>query len=113
MQATGECLVAMSGPTCMDPNCPPCQHPELEPAPPADTGEVEAWEARALREAVTELERQHDKYSVKRDETKAAEKADGADYSATRNYYEGKRDAYLHALHVLENAVTAAKGERG
>jgi hypothetical protein len=28
--ATGECKVAMSGPTCMDPDCPPCQHPEME-----------------------------------------------------------------------------------
>jgi hypothetical protein len=27
---TGECRVAMSGPTCADPNCPPCQHPEME-----------------------------------------------------------------------------------
>ena len=25
---TGECLVAMSGPTCFNPDCPPCQTPQ-------------------------------------------------------------------------------------
>lgn len=37
-QPTGECRVAMSGPTCMNPDCPPCQTPEMEPVvdPPAE-----------------------------------------------------------------------------
>lgn len=30
---TGECRVAMSGPTCMNPDCPPCQTPETELCP--------------------------------------------------------------------------------
>jgi hypothetical protein len=30
---TGECRVAMSGPTCSHPDCPPCQTPETEPCP--------------------------------------------------------------------------------
>jgi hypothetical protein len=41
-EPTGECLVAMSGPTCMDPNCPPCRHPEMQAADcegPTDTTE--------------------------------------------------------------------------
>lgn len=28
----GECRVAMSGPTCMNPDCPPCQTPETVPS---------------------------------------------------------------------------------
>lgn len=31
--ATGECRVAMSGPTCFNPDCPPCQTPEIIPCP--------------------------------------------------------------------------------
>lgn len=34
---TGECAVAMSGPTCMNPECPPCQTPETEPCPSCGT----------------------------------------------------------------------------
>lgn len=30
---TGECRVAMSGPTCWNPDCPPCQTPETMPCP--------------------------------------------------------------------------------
>lgn len=30
---TGECRVAMSGPTCMNPDCPPCQTPETDDCP--------------------------------------------------------------------------------
>jgi len=30
---SGECSVAMSGPTCRNPDCPPCQTPELDPCP--------------------------------------------------------------------------------
>lgn len=31
--ATGECRESMSGPTCMNADCPPCQAPETEPCP--------------------------------------------------------------------------------
>ncbi len=30
---TGECREAMSGPTCRNPACPPCNTPETEPCP--------------------------------------------------------------------------------
>jgi hypothetical protein len=32
-EVTGECRVAMSGPTCFNPDCPPCQTPELDTDP--------------------------------------------------------------------------------
>lgn len=35
---SGECLGAMSGPTCMNPDCPPCQTPELVPCDECSTG---------------------------------------------------------------------------
>lgn len=30
---TGECLTAMSGPTCSNPDCPPCQTPQTQSCP--------------------------------------------------------------------------------
>jgi hypothetical protein len=48
---TGECRVAMSGPTCMNPDCPPCQTPETEPRPDCEAREG----APDLAEAVLEL----------------------------------------------------------
>lgn len=36
---TGECLTAMSGPTCRNPDCPPCRTPDTEPCP--DCGKQE------------------------------------------------------------------------
>jgi hypothetical protein len=38
-EVTGECKVAMSGPTCMNPKCPPCQTPETEPFPTTQGGD--------------------------------------------------------------------------
>jgi hypothetical protein len=37
--ATGECLEAMSGPTCGNPSCPPCRTPETDPCPDCQPGE--------------------------------------------------------------------------
>jgi hypothetical protein len=40
---TGECRAAMSGPTCRNPACPPCQTPETAPCPDCKDGEEEDW----------------------------------------------------------------------
>lgn len=38
---TGECKVFMSGPTCFNAACPPCQFPETTPCPDCTLGTAE------------------------------------------------------------------------
>lgn len=45
---TGECREAMSGPTCMNPDCPPCQTPEHEPCPGCSRCEPKSEAVEAL-----------------------------------------------------------------
>ena len=70
----------------------------LRAAPPQD-------QTAFVDKAIEEFEGRAEKYDRRRSESKERERQDGHAYPATVNFYEGKRDAYLHAVQYLRSEL--------